>query len=625
MNRCSHIGTKWMVIVMTVMMLALSGCHHDRRYLGRMHSVVVFHSWADRGEEGERFRATMEEAFDFYGSHARVHHIYLDMLSHTAEDIDRNFWAVYRDSLRVWKPEVILLNDDPAMAWMLKGKHDDVFRKIPVVFAGINNLNTDVLQDYMNITGFVDQIDVVKACEMITKLTGEKTVMVELDNYAHDRLIRETIRRELAENDRMIDNSDFHIELNSAAYKDSIREKTCVMMVSCQNPLQFVSPDRRDRSSKVMKELMKNARNYTFLQVKYDVYSNTLQDRSGKPMFTCIREQFNNPDDIRVIGGYFTDMRTQIYEQVQYAAAILEDGIPPYEMPVSTHDKDYIIDHNAIGRMNQAQRRFDFFSGLREVLVEGWGEEYNIINTPFYLKNRRYWIGGVLLFIIVVSVVGSWLFKLIRKRLRAYRDRLNAEMDAALEMRRNILSDADSTVWKFTHSHVEFPAEFARQHGIRKKMKFSEFEKHVHPDNLEEWNRLKNYRTDLGRRRIRLQLEFQRGTGWHWYDIIYNATTEASFRWELRGLIISADEVMEQKQQLVDAVNEAKEVVLKEKFVTNFRHILKQPMEVVVDNATKIVSHSATATAEELDEYNEELHRGANDLIANIDALVSDI
>ena len=625
MSRLSHIRFCSGILLMMLLPILVIGCQQERRYVGKMHSVVVFHSWADRGEEGELFTKTLDEALDFYGVHAQVHHIYLDMISHTPEDIDKNYWPAYRDSLLQWKPELILVNDDPAFAWMIKGTHDDVFRKLPVVFAGINNLSAEVLQDYMNITGFVDQIDIVKACEMITKLTGEKTIIVELDNYPHDRLIRETVGRELAENDKFIDNSDFRLEIGSPAYLDSIRHKTCVMMVSCQNPLQFVDPSRKSRSIATMKEMMKNASNYTFLQVKYDVYSNTLQNRSGKPMFTCIREQFNNPEDIRVIGGYFTTLRTQIFEQAQYVASILVDGQQPYKMPVSVHDKEYLIDHNAISKLNPEKRHLTFFSGLHEVLVEGWGEEYNIINTPFYLKNRRYWIIGVVLFIVIVSVVGSWLFKFINKRVKNYREKLNEEMNTALEMRRNILSDADSTVWKFTHSHVEFPKEFAKQHGIRRKMKYSEFEKHVHPDSLADWNKLKNFRTDLGRRRIRLQLEFQPGTGWHWYDIIYNVTTEASFRWELSGLIISADETMMQQQQLLDAVKEAKEVELKEKFLANFRHVLKGPMDVVLTNSMKIIDTSATATQEEQEAYNNELHRGANELIANIDALVSDI
>ena len=568
----------------------------------------------------------MEEALEFHNMYANVHHIYMDMLSHTPDDIDKNHWAAYADSLKAWKPELILINDDPALQWMLRGKHDDVFRELPIIFAGINTLDAAVLQDYMNLTGFVDKIDVIKACEMITKLTDERTIIIELDNYDHDRFLRELIQEELAENPMFIDNSDFHLELGSPEYLEATKNKTCVMMVSCQNPLLNIDPSRKEKTIEQMKELMRNAQDYTFLQVKYDVYSNTLQTRSGRPMFTCIREQFSNEDDPRIIGGYFTDTRTQVFEQIQYAANILEDGQQPDVMPVSLHAKQYFIDQNAIGRFNNKDHhRPDMLTGLREVLVEGWGEEYTIVNTPFYLKSRRYWIAGVVLFLIALFVVGGWLFKIVNKRLKAYRDQLKEEMEDAMNLRRNILSDADSAVWKSTHNSIQFTSDFAKQHGIKRKLKLSEFEKHVHPDTLKEWNKLKNFRTDLGRRRIRLMIEFQPGSGFHWYDFIYNVTTEASFRWELNGLIISVDDVMNQKQQLLDAVKEAKEVELKEKFLANFRHILQEPLQTVLKNARMIISDSEEQTEEQQEAYNQELHRGAKELIENIDALVAEV
>lgn len=613
-------------VLAVVMALVLTGCENDRRYVGKMHSIVVFHSWNDQGEEGEPFREAMEEALEFHKMYANVHHIYMDMLSHTPDDIDKNYWAAYADSLKKWKPELILINDDPALQWMLRGKHDEVFREVPIIFAGINTLEADVLQDYMNLTGFVDKIDVVHACEMITNLTDERTIIIELDNYDHDLFLRELIQEDLADNPMFIDNSDFHLDLGSPEYQEATKDHTCVMMVSCQNPLLFVDPSKREKCIETMKELMRNAQDYTFLQVKYDVYSNTLQTRSGRPMFTCIREQFSNEDDPRIIGGYFTDTRTQVFEQIQYAANILEDGQQPDVMPVSLHSKQYLIDQNAIGRFNnQGNRHPDMLTGLREVLVEGWGEEYTIVNTPFYLKSRRYWIAGVVLFLIAFFVVGYWLLKIVNKRLKSYRDKLREEMEEAINLRRNILSDADSAVWKSTQNSIQFTSDFAKKHGIKRKVKLSEFEKHIHPDYLKEWYKLKNFRTDLGRRRIRLMVEFQPGTGWHWYDFIYNVTTEASFRWELNGLIISADDVMNQKQQLIDAVKDAKEVELKEKFLANFRHILQEPLQTVLKNARNIISNSEEQTEEQQEAYNQDLHHGATELIANIDALVAEV
>ena len=625
MMKVLHINNRLIGVLVVLVALILSGCADDRRYVGKMHSIVVFHSWSNQGEEGEPFNEAMEEALEFHMMYANVHHIYMDMLSHTPDDIDKNYWAAYADSLKVWKPELILVNDDPALQWMLRGKHDDVFRELPIIFAGINTLEAEVLQDYMNLTGFVDKIDVIKACEMITNLTDARTIIIELDNYEHDRFLREMIQEELAENPMFIDNSDFHLDLGSPEYEEATKDKTCVMMVSCQNPLLFVDPSKKEKCIETMKEMMKNAQDYTFLQVKYDVYSNTLQTRSGRPMFTCIREQFSDEDDPRIIGGYFTDTHTQVFEQIQYAANILEDGQQPDVMPVSLHSKQYLIDQNAIGKFNNRDKhRPDMLTGLREVLVEGWGEEYTIVNTPFYLKSRRYWIAGVVLFLIAFFVVGYWLLKIVNKRLKVYRDQLNEEMEEAMKLRRNILSDADSAVWKSTQNSIQFTSDFSKKHGIKRRMKLSEFEKHVHPDYLKEWYKLKNFRTDLGRRRVRLMIEFQPGTGWHWYDFIYNVTTEASFRWELNGLIISADDVMNQKQQLMDAVKDAKEVELKEKFLANFRHILQEPLQTVLKNARMIISNEEQ-TEEQQEAYNQDLHRGATELIANIDALVAEV
>lgn len=623
--RVLHINNRWIIVAVALMAIVLSGCEDDRKYVSKMHSIVVFHSWSNQGEEGEPFSEEMDEALEFYNMYANVHHIYMDMLCHTPEDFDKTLWPAYADSFKVWKPELILINDDPALQWMLKCKHDEVFRELPVVFAGINRLDIEVLQDYMNLTGFVDRIEVTKTCEMIADLTDVRTIIIELDNYEHDSFLRELIKEDLDENPKFIDNSDFHLELGSPEYEKATKDKICVMMVSCQNPLLFIDPSRKEKTIETMKNLMRNAQDYTFLQVKYDVYSNTLQTRGRRPMFTCIREQFNNPDDPVIIGGYFTDLHTQVFEQIQYAAAILEDGQQPDVMPVSLHSKQHLIDHNAIGRFNKESRHLDMFTGLREVLVEGWGEEYNIVNSPFYMKSRRYWIVGVVLFLIAAIVIGSWLVKIVNRRLKAYREQLAEEMDEALNFRRNILSDADSAVWKFTHNTVQFTNDFSKQHGIKRKMKFTEFEKHIHPDYLTEWNKLKNFRTDLGRRRVRLQMEFQPGSGWHWYDFIYNVTTEASFRWELSGLIISADEVMSQQQQLRDAVKDAKEVELKEKFLANFRHILQEPLQTVLKNAREIISNTEQQTAEQQEQFNQELHQGATELIANIDALVAEV
>lgn len=619
-------GTHLPLLLLLVGMTLLVGCHSGPRSEDRIRRIVVFHSWSDRGEEGESFRKMMKEAFVEHGLRVRVHHIYMNMIHHTADDIDENYWPAYADSLKRWKPELIMVNDDPAFEWMTSGKHD-VFRRLPVVFAGVSNLNTDILLDYMNITGLQDKIDVVTNCELIRDLMGEKAVVVALDNFEQDKAMRVDIEYQLAVYDSIFDNSDFLLDKFTTAEVDSTfgdRYKSALMMVSCQNPLLMVSPERRPKCIRDMKSMMKNAQDYTFLQVKYDVFSNILQDRSERPMFTCIREQFNNPEDIRVLGGYFTDTQTQVSEQVMYAAQILK-GNDPIVMPVSSHGKSFTIDYNAISKMRGKGKGIDHVAGLEKMLVHGWGEYYTIVNTPFYLSNRRYWIGASMFTILVASGLLAWLVRMMRSKLRAYRDKLTEEVTSAFNLRRHILSDVDSFVWKIVHDSIEFQYDFVKQYSFPRRLTLSDFEKHIHPDYLEDWNRLKNYRTDLGRRRIRLQMEFRKGTGWHWYDIIYNVTTEASFYRELSGLGVCVDDVVQQKQQLEVAVNEAKEVELKQRFIANFRHVLKEPLQKVLDSARNIIRRGTDASEEQLERDNERLHEGARELIGNVDSLVAEI
>src|SRR5574344_1687968 len=116
-----------LTIIATITILTLQSCRKSRTYLGRTHSVVVIHSWADKGEEGEPFRKMMMESFKAHGTQAKIHHVYLDMIRNLPQDIDHHYWPSILDSINKWQPEIILINDDPAFNWMLEGKHDEVF------------------------------------------------------------------------------------------------------------------------------------------------------------------------------------------------------------------------------------------------------------------------------------------------------------------------------------------------------------------------------------------------------------------------------------------------------------------------------------------------------------------
>ena len=62
------------------------------------------------------------------------------------------------DTIRLWKPDIILVNDDQATYTLMKCGHPFV-KKVPVVFSGVNFPNWDLLEEYPNVTGSWDKIN----------------------------------------------------------------------------------------------------------------------------------------------------------------------------------------------------------------------------------------------------------------------------------------------------------------------------------------------------------------------------------------------------------------------------------------------------------------------------------
>ncbi|MDE5551215.1 MAG: hypothetical protein K2I99_07710, partial [Bacteroidaceae bacterium] len=107
-----------------MLLLALGACHKaapsdpPRR-------VLVIHSWDSVGEEGQFFIECMDKAFKARGMNVDVRHIYTKMTHRPSEIFGKTEWPKYVKAIKAWKPEVILLNDDPVVEWVLKDMGKD--------------------------------------------------------------------------------------------------------------------------------------------------------------------------------------------------------------------------------------------------------------------------------------------------------------------------------------------------------------------------------------------------------------------------------------------------------------------------------------------------------------------
>ncbi|MDE5999276.1 MAG: hypothetical protein K2H04_04275, partial [Bacteroidaceae bacterium] len=108
-----------------VLLLALGACHKTAPS-EPPHRVLVIHSWDSVGEEGQFFIECMDNAFKESGMNVDVHHIYAKMTHQPGEVFAKTEWPKYAKAIKAWKPEVILLNDDPVVEWVLKDMGKDM-------------------------------------------------------------------------------------------------------------------------------------------------------------------------------------------------------------------------------------------------------------------------------------------------------------------------------------------------------------------------------------------------------------------------------------------------------------------------------------------------------------------
>ena len=173
---------------------------------GEERRILVIHSWDSSGEEGTFFQDKMKEEFQKDGIKAEIHHIYANLCHTTNREFTKNYWPTYLDSIKIWKPEIILLNDDPILSWVFKERPcDSLFFNTPVVFAGINSLQRDSVMKYPLMTGFGSNISLPRCIEMLYTVTGKHLAFVELDDSEYDEVLRKKFHGQLSDTTRFID------------------------------------------------------------------------------------------------------------------------------------------------------------------------------------------------------------------------------------------------------------------------------------------------------------------------------------------------------------------------------------------------------------------------------------
>lgn len=573
------------------------------------HSVVVLHSWDDSGEEGEYFRECMEKHFKTQRVPVDVHHLYLDMLHRPADVFTYDDWEEYSDSIRKWKPEVILMNDDPIVEWVLRyGEKDSLLTNTPIVFAGVTALLTDSLYKFPLMTGIKEYVDLGRNMAMFMTIAHGQCAFIELDHGRFGDRMRTQLYAQISDSTRYVNNGDFHLTTLSADYLSMHYPGMAVVnFISCADPGKNHPEGGTEEMGRAMtKAMYQRAKTSWHIQVKYDLYSNSLIDYAATPQFTCIREQFNDPRHPIFLAGYFTSTETQVIDQVDYAALIIR-GNQPVSMPITQHSSDYYMDWNAM-QLTPLNVSYELYKN-----------HFKIINVPMYIEQPvLYWT----LVVIGVLLAMFLIYWGVRRLLKWHnKDQVMLLEDLKYEDKVQSLlfsSEAD-TIWVMKDGMVTFSKEFSEHFRLPSRhMSLQEVQAAVHPETMTAFAVLMNFRNQRGRKIVRLKLTPD-GVHWHWAEITYIATEETARTGEIYGMLQNIDHKIEIEEKLKEAQILANQVSVKEDFLAAISHDLRTPLNAVTGFSMLLTIPEMVTDPEEREQYGGIIHENTDMILKMID------
>ena len=546
------------------------------------YTVLVIHSYNDMGQEGSYFQNYMEERFRHHGMNVSLHHIYLDLIHKEAPFVNEEGQDLFVDTVRSYNPDVLLINDDLAFHYIMQNE-DVLLKTIPSVFAGVS-APTFVHQDYPLVTGWRDPVDLAANCNLYRNLGYPGNPIVELDYGGYQDELRERLYAGISDTAFFINNSDFHLEyadLSSPRYRDKIIV-SFVCMADPEKNRHLLSGDANDG--------LKNSdigKSYTFegrqghIQVKYDLFSNSLIDLTRTPQITCIREQFGSFSNLlganetnageseyerpKFLCGYFASIETQITDQVHSAIRIL-NGEHPRDISVETHQKGYYMDWNAMVQMDPPLNYSDY------------REQFNIVNVPFVVANRELFISLVSLAVVLVAGLLS-LFTSVRfKKRNTQRENALALLKQETQRRILVLEGSFSLFFKVKDGRIGFLKSSDRE-SVTYEWPIEEYRRDfVAPESYGSFDictGLANADSYKSKVRVRAKLP---NNEWHWWEVSSRKNQSEDM---IIGFVIRIDKIVEFEKTLQESAIRAEEVISKENFIANITHDIRTPLNAI--------------------------------------------
>ena len=317
--------------------------------------IVLIHSF----EEGrENYAVFNEELIKELGKQqidADLHIFYLDCEQYL-DKMERERMYTYIDSIHPINPDIILVNDDQATYSLLACEHPFT-KNIPIVFAGVNYPNWNLIKTHSNVTGWYDKQDFIKNIEFIHTLFGQLKIRISYDRTTLGKQAFKEVLEQIRPHKKIEILRSTKTSLSSLNNNNNDLAALQILIDSTKNDTEYnlpinpnslaqiqFTPFRLLSGSSILMSLSGLEAYSTYLDIKYDYTSEAMPTLVRYPSFSAHNEpvQYCSDTKSKYIGGYMTSIEIQAKEQAQSAAKILK-GTSVSNMPIKESVKEYIL------------------------------------------------------------------------------------------------------------------------------------------------------------------------------------------------------------------------------------------------------------------------------------------
>lgn len=428
------------VIYITILIIALLVCLVIFLTSKPTHRILIIQSYESTCKTSQALTSQIIKDFEDKGIQPDVRCCYLDCESFldTAEVSWMNHLL---DSVSAdgWKPEVILVNEDQGTYSLLKTGHK-LTRNTPIVFAGVNFPNWAQLKNFHNVTGFQDTIDILSNLLFIKHFRkSPQGLYTVLDSTFIDMKIRDEIYK-VSQKIKLV---GFMTPEIPVRVQRKLVERHGYFMLE-----DFPTRGKASRTAELLWNISYFGRDKSYLNLKRDFTTINIGRLNANYNFTAIKEEFGFGNNL--LAGYFTPLKTQAADQVDYAVKILR-GTPVSKLPVKKSNKKYMVD----GAVMQSHHLdIDDFPANCEYIHLSLKEKHPMIFTGMFT-----FIG---LLFIISTVYLVLLYRRERKRKKAAYNTVMRER----EVLKLALEGSNTFVWSLRDDLLTFDDSFCKYMGL---------------------------------------------------------------------------------------------------------------------------------------------------------------